>query len=97
MWQTGKALYSLKVESPPLALDIARDSSAYAFGTNDGSVVVRTYQQPMEHEAEDSSKLLVNTEVPPPQKGKSYRYFYRGAYVKAKEDEVKVTSHRRPR
>ncbi len=43
-----------------------------------------------ETENDDLDGIIVNTESASTKVSKGYRYFYRGAYVKAKEDEIKV-------
>jgi hypothetical protein len=89
-------LYSIKTESPPIAFDISNDSSAYALGTNDGSIIIRALvveESKTEAEAEDDDDMngiIINTESKSTKVSKNYKYFYRGAYVKAKEDEIKV-------
>ena len=80
------------MESAPIAFDIAENSSAYAIGTNNGEIVVRTLKIEEEEKIDDNLEGIVlsienneNRSI-----SKNYKYFYRGAYVKAKEDEIKV-------
>ncbi len=88
-------MYTIKTESPPIAFDISSNSTAYALGTNDGSLIVRSLENAAEPgtEAEgdeDFGGIIINTETKSTKVSKNYRYFYRGAYVKAREDEIKV-------
>ena len=80
------------MESAPIAFDIAENSSAYEVGTNNGEIVVRTLKIEEEEKIDDNLEGIVlsienneNRSI-----SKNYKYFYRGAYVKAKEDEIKV-------
>jgi len=65
-------------------------------GLNTGEIIVRSFQEPKEEEQtgaqgdEEFGGIIINTETPSTKVTKNYKYFYRGAYVKAKDDEIKV-------
>ena len=86
-------MYTIKTDSPPIAFDISTSSTSYALGMNDGSIIVRSQvvEEPGEEKTEDDLEgIVINTETKSTKVSKSYKYFYRGAYMKAKEDEIKV-------
>jgi len=79
------------MESPPIAFDIARNSSVYAVGTNNGEIIVRTLKIEEESNEEELEGVILNIENNENrQTSKNYKYFYRGAYIKAEQDEIKV-------
>lgn len=85
------------MESPPIAFDIAKNSSAYAVGTNNGEIVVRTFQQEEEKNEDELEGIILNIENNEGRStSKNYKYFYRGAYTKASSDEIKVPRPHNP-